>query len=266
MNGVSWLKMTILALPATTRVPRPGNGRPAIHPTTHPAISWTGRCRRGVPTTAAMSRGDAHEAKHRDGQQSLPGVLHAELQPPLSRSEAARRGGLTTLERHGREFYREIGRIGFAVTAERYGRDFAHERAAAARRAHPERASHDEQRMMKLLAGLDQGDLLAGEPVRYSREYKITSGIYVDFAWPSEQRALEVYGGIHQVLAFDVDGTRAVREAEREARIRAEGWQLLTVTDRDLTARQWAATSDRVAAFLDRAPGRWLRAWKEEGA
>jgi very-short-patch-repair endonuclease len=177
----------------------------------------------------------------------------------MSRSEAARQGGQATLERHGHEHFREIGKLGFAATVERYGRDFAHERAADARRAHPERASHDEQRVMKMLAGLGQGDLLAGETVDYRREHKVAPSTHVDFAWPESRKALEVYGGIHRVLAFDPDGHRAEREAAREERIRSAGWDLLIVTDRDLTARNWAATSDQVAAFLGVAPEDWLR-------
>jgi hypothetical protein len=81
----------------------------------------------------------------------------------------------------------------------------------------------------------------------------------VDFAWPESLKALEVYGGIHRVLAFDPEGLRAEREAAREERIRGAGWELLVVTDRDLTARTWAATSDRVATFLGVAPEAWLR-------
>ncbi|MGH2409831.1 MAG: hypothetical protein ACRDGS_05605, partial [Chloroflexota bacterium] len=168
-------------------------------------------------------------------------------------------GGLTTLERHGHEHFREIGKLGFAVTRERYGQEFAHDLAAASRAAHPERASHDEQRMMKMLAGLGQGDLLAGESVYYRREYKVAPSTHVDFAWPAEHKALEVYGGVHRVLAFDPDGHRAEREAVRDARIREAGWDLMTVTDRELTARSWVATSDHLAAFLGIAPEEWLR-------
>jgi hypothetical protein len=68
---------------------------------------------------------------------------------------------------------------------------------------------------------------------------------------------------VHRVLAFDLEGLRAEREAAREERIQAAGWELLTVTDRDLVARNWAATSDRVAAFLGVGPEDWLR--NEEG-
>jgi hypothetical protein len=207
-----------------------------------------------------MSRGDARERDLRpDRQATFPGLPRDQERAPLSRGESGRRGGLATLERHGQEHFRELGKLGWATTVERYGKEFAHDRAAATRRAHPERASHDEQRMMKLLAGLGQGDLLAGEPVEYAREYRVAPGIHVDFAWPSERRALEVYGGIHQVLAFDPDGRRAEREAAREERIRAAGWDLLVVRDKDLTARLWAATSDRVAAYLGLPPEAWLR-------
>jgi hypothetical protein len=211
-----------------------------------------------LPVVVAMSRGD--DARDRGSSISRQqALIPVERQTPMSRREAARLGGLTTLERHGHEHFRDIGKLGWAATVERYGRDFAHDKAAAERRAHPERASHDEQRTMKLLAELGQGDLLAGEPVEYTREYKVAPSTHVDFAWPSEGKALEVYGGVHRVLAFDPDGTRAEREAAREQRIRAAGWDLLTITDRDLTARNWATTSDRVAAFLGVEPEAWLR-------
>jgi hypothetical protein len=205
-----------------------------------------------------MSRGD--DARDRDADTPRQhALIPVERQIPMSRREAARLGGLAVLERYGHERFRELGKLGWAATVERYGRDFAHDRAAAERRAHPERASHDEQRVMKLLAELGQGDLLAGEPVEYAREYKVAPSTHVDFAWPSEGRALEIYGGIHRVVAFDPDGQRAAREAAREERIRAAGWELLTLTDRDLTARIWATTSDRVAAFLGVTPEAWLR-------
>ena len=208
-----------------------------------------------------MSRGGDARSREPDPprQHALPGAEDGRRQAPMSRSEAARQGGLATLERHGHEHFREIGKLGFAATVERYGREFAHDKAAATREAHPERASHDEQRVMKMLAGLGQGDLLAGEAVEYVREHKVAPSTHVDFAWPADRKALEVYGGIHRVLAFDPDGLRAEREAVREERIRSAGWDLLIVTDRDLTARNWAATSDQVAAFLGVAPEDWLR-------
>jgi len=206
-----------------------------------------------------MSRGDdvRERAPSRPRQQPLPEAGAG--RQPLGRGEVGRLGGLATLERHGREHFRAIGKLGFAATVERYGRDFAHDKAAAAREAHPERASHDEQRVMKMLAGLGQGDLLGGEPVDYRREFKVAPSTHVDFAWPERGKALEVYGGVHRVPAFDPDGTRAEREATREGRIREAGWELLTLTDRDLTARGWAATSDRIAAFLGVEPEDWLR-------
>jgi hypothetical protein len=211
-----------------------------------------------LPSVTAMSRGNDARDRTSDPprQQAL---IPAERQTPMSRHDAARLGGLALLQQRGQEHFRDLGKLGWAATVERYGRDFAHDRAAAERRTHPERASHDEQRAMLLLAELGQGDLLAGEPVEYAREYKVASSTHVDFAWPSERRALEIYGAIHRVAALDRDGRRAAREAAREERIRAAGWDLLTLTDRDLTARNWAATSDRVAAFLGVAPEVWLR-------
>ena len=204
-----------------------------------------------------MSRGEREDRAGRSQQHF--DALPRSASPPHSRSEVARLGGLATFERYGVEHYRAIGRLGFAVTVERYGREHAHDVAAAARAAHPERASHDEQRVMKMLAELGQGDLLAGEAVAYRREYRVAPSTHVDFAWPEQHKALEVYGGIHHALALDPDGLRAQREATREARIREAGWDLLTVTDRDLTARNWPATSDRIAGFLHMPPVDWLR-------
>ena len=200
-----------------------------------------------------MSRGD--EPRDRgptDQRRPFLGIVGAARHEPMSRVDAARLGGLTTLQRYGNEHFREIGKLGFAATVERYGSEFAHEKAAASRAAHPERASQDEQRVMHLLAGLGQGNLLGGEPVDYQREYRVAPSTYVDFAWPGERKALEVYGGVHRVLAFDPDGGRAAREAAREERIRSAGWELLN-------ARTWVATSDRLAAFLGVAPEDWLR-------
>ena len=206
-----------------------------------------------------MSRGGDERARDPASRQQPLGIVPTDRQAPMSRTEAARLGGLTTLERYGPEHFREIGKLGFAATVDRYGREFAHDKAAASREAHPERASQDEQRVMKMLAALGQGDLLAGEQVDYQREFKVAPNTHVDFAWPAERKALEVYGGIHRVLAFDHDGLRGDREAAREERIRTAGWELLIVTDQDLTARNWAITSDRVAAFLGLAPETWLR-------
>jgi hypothetical protein len=214
----------------------------------------------------AMSRGgDEREHDPVPRQQSL-GIVRTDRHEPMSRAEAARLGGLSTLERHGHIHFREIGKLGYAVTAARYGAEFAHDKAAASREAHPERASQDEQRVMKLLAGLGQGDLLAGEHVDYRREFKVAASIHVDFAWPEQGKVLEVYGGIHRVLAFDQNGLRAEREAAREERIRSAGWELLILTDHDLTARNWAATSDRLAAYLGLTPEAWLRTEMERRA
>ena len=213
-----------------------------------------------------MSRdADHHERASTSRQQIIAGLPQG-VPEPTSRSEAARQGGLTTLERYGTDHFRELGKLGFAVTAERYGRDFAHDMAAAAREAHPERSSHDEQRVMQMLAELGQGDLLAGEAVSYRREHKVAPSIHVDFAWPDVRKALEVYGGIHHVLAIDPDGLRAQREAAREERIRDAGWSLLTVTDKDLTARNWAGTSDKLAAFLETPSLGWIRNEGEQPA
>ena len=205
-----------------------------------------------------MSRGDARDRDSGAMRQQSLDIVRRHWPAPMSRSDAARLGGLTTLERHGHEHFREIGRIGFAVTVERYGRDFAHDKAAASREAHPERASHDEQRAMKMLAGLGQGDLLAGEPVEYRREHKVAPSTYVDFAWPDQGKALEVYGGVHRVLAFDPDGLRAQREAVRED---AYPLRRLGSADRDrprFDRPQLGQDERPTGGFSGVAPENWL--------
>ena len=127
-------------------------------------------------------------------------------------------------------------------------------RQADWRRAHP---TVPEQQMMGLLAG-------AGEHYRqdYQREHKITTPdgrfvTHVDFAWPEERLALEVYGGVHYGRYFDADGQRSADDARRVRAVESTGWEVLVVRDDELTQDRWSATLDRVTAWLEDNRGRW---------
>jgi len=48
--------------------------------------------------------------------------------------------------------------LGWATTTERYGSEFAWDRAEDKRWAHPKKASRDEQRRAKMLAGVRQAE------------------------------------------------------------------------------------------------------------
>lgn len=52
----------------------------------------------------------------------------AQAEPRMTRADAGRKGGLTTKQRHGKDFFQEIGRKGGKkgglTTKERYGADF----------------------------------------------------------------------------------------------------------------------------------------------
>jgi hypothetical protein len=142
------------------------------------------------------------------------------------------------------------GKLGWAVTTARYGAEFAWDRAADKRRAHPEKASRDEQRMMKMLS--DLGQVYRSD---YTREHKVAPRTHVDFAWPRLGKALEVYGGVHFGAFFNRDGVRAADDARKVAAIRAAGWQVLVITSEDLLRGHWEATRERVRAFLTEPPG-----------
>jgi hypothetical protein len=165
---------------------------------------------------------------------------------PQSLAASGRAGWQAMVDAHGRAALAAAGKLGWAATVRRYGADFAFDRAAQTRR---ERPSGPERSMIALLASLGQR-----QEEDYLREHKVAPRTYVDFAWPDRQ-AIEVYGAVH-FGRFDPDGTRALYDAAREARIRDLGWSLLIVAADDLRPARREATRARVEAFLHPKEGR----------
>ncbi len=123
------------------------------------------------------------------------------------------------------ESLRDAGRHGYQATAERYGRDFASDLLANHRRAQPTRP---EREMVGLLK-----ELGAEEGRDYQREYKVSPGMYADFAIPDRKLAIEVHGGAHQAAFFLAKGMEE-RESRRTETYTRAGWAVQVVTDRDL--------------------------------
>jgi len=123
------------------------------------------------------------------------------------------------------ESLREAGKHGYQATAERYGRDYAADLLARHRRDQPTRP---EREMVGLLK-----ELGAEEGRDYHREYKVSPGMYADFAIPERKLAIEVHGGAHQAAFFLEKGMEA-RESRRADTYAREGWTVHIVTDRDL--------------------------------
>ncbi len=67
----------------------------------------------------------------------------------------------------------------------------------------------------------------------------------------------EVYSGIHSREFFSRGGARESDDARRIGRIEALGWEVLVIDYRALSQERWAATVERVAAFLEEGRGRW---------
>jgi len=120
---------------------------------------------------------------------------------------------------------RDAGRHGYQATVERYGREFASDLLANHRREKPTRP---EREMVGLLK-----ELGAEEGRDYQREYKVSPGMYADFAIPDRKLAIEVHGGAHQAAFFLEKGMEA-RESRRTETYAREGWAVQVVTDRDL--------------------------------
>jgi len=66
-----------------------------------------------------------------------------------------------------------------------------------------------------------------------------------------------VYGGVHSREFFSRGGARESDDARRIGRIEALGWEVLVIDYRALSQERWAATVERVAAFLEEGRGRW---------
>ncbi len=116
-----------------------------------------------------------------------------------------------------------------------------------------------EQQMVAALAA-------AGERygVDYEREFKIAPSLHADFAWPEDRLVVEMYGGIHSREFFSRGGARENDDARRIGRIEALGWEVLVIDYRALSQERWAATVERVAAFLEEGRGRWLASAPDE--
>jgi len=123
------------------------------------------------------------------------------------------------------ESLRDAGRHGYQATAERYGREFASDLLATHRREQPTRP---EREMVGLLK-----ELGAEEGRDYQREYKVSPGMYADFAIPDRKLAIEVHGGAHQA-AFFLEKGMEERESRRTETYTRAGWAVQIVTDRDL--------------------------------
>jgi very-short-patch-repair endonuclease len=91
-----------------------------------------------------------------------------------------------------------------------------------------EQPTRPEREMVGLLK-----ELGAEEGRDYQREYKVSPGMYADFAIPERKLAIEVHGGAHQATFFLEKGMEA-REAQRAETYEREGWTVHIVTDRDL--------------------------------
>jgi len=123
------------------------------------------------------------------------------------------------------ESLRDAGRHGYQATAERYGREFASDLLANHRREQPTRP---EREMVGLLK-----ELGAEEGRDYQREYKVSPGMYADFAIPDRKLAIEVHGSAHQATFFLAKGMEE-REGRRAETYARAGWTVQVVTDRDL--------------------------------
>jgi len=123
------------------------------------------------------------------------------------------------------ESLRAAGRQGYLATAERYGREYAADILANHRREQPTRP---EREMAVLL-----GELGKQEGRDYQREYKVSPGVYADFAVPDRKLAIEVHGSAHQA-AFFLERGMPEREERRTETYAREGWTVQVVTDRDL--------------------------------
>jgi len=133
--------------------------------------------------------------------------------------------------------------------ARRYREERQKDLLAHWRLTHPTIA---EQQMVAALAA-------AGERygVDYEREFKIAPCLHADFAFPEDRLIVEVYGGIHSREFFSRGGARESDDARRIGRIEALGWEVLVIDYRALSQERWAATVERVAAFLEEGRGRW---------
>jgi very-short-patch-repair endonuclease len=143
------------------------------------------------------------------------------------------------------ESLRDAGRHGYQATAERYGRDFASDLLANHRREQPTRPEREMVGLLKEL-GVEEGR-------DYQREYKVSPGMYADFAIPERNLAIEVHGGAHQAAFFLAKGMEE-RESRRTETYARAGWAVQVVTGRDLREGR-EETRARIRATIAGATG-----------
>ena len=136
-----------------------------------------------------------------------------------------RRGGHTAgkLRAAQDSFYAhqvQIAPLGYRRACELHGEERILEKAIAKQRAHP---SRPEQAAMQLLRRLGRVDYIHVHRPWSDRRYT------VDFAWPAEQIAIEVLGGVHSKPELTHDPDRFARLQRKLDLLRADGWRVLTL-------------------------------------
>lgn len=145
----------------------------------------------------------------------------------------------------------QSGREGFRVTALRHGYDAAMEYSARYWRAHPEKASVPEQKLMGMLSDLDQE---RGKD--YEHIYKTAPGVWSDFAWEDKMKAVEVWGGVHDAdfrhrLDPENELQNARRDQQRIELMQARGWEVKVVMARELQAGNIERTREQMDRYLN---------------
>jgi len=152
-----------------------------------------------------------------------------------------------------RESLSAAGKEGYRATLAKYGKEYLHDRMADKRREREEPRSRVERRMVRMLEEIGEREdrsEYGGARGTYHREHKLAPSRHADFGWPDKQKAIEVWGGVH-TRQFFVSQER-VREANQRQieRAKAAGWELMIVTDEELTRDRWDETRERVRRFL----------------
>ncbi len=151
-----------------------------------------------------------------------------------------------------RESLSEAGKEGYSVTVGRYGKEYLHDRMADKRREREEPRSRAERRTVRMLGGIGEREdrsEYGGAGGTYRREHKVGPSRHADFGWPDKHKAIEVWGGVHtQQFFVSQDRVREANQRQIE-RAKAAGWQLMIVTDKELTRDRWDETRERVRRF-----------------
>lgn len=168
----------------------------------------------------------------------------------LTRSEAARIGGLARAKTLTREHQRaaarkrtseslaESGRKGAAATLEKYGYETLFRKCRKHRLKNP---SGPELLMIGILSTLG---------LKYEREWRLGTSFYtVDFKLEGANKAIEVQGRIHRMLNVE---ERAARDAKKRELMMEACVEWLYITDKELL--DVGAVCDKVEAFAGIAP------------